>query len=89
MQTKIKNQIYSILQHQENAIRKTLSLGGYNFTFQTFHNGNSVTNKRLLNYFGNEKLYPNNFEIYPQINSVFPQSGSVTGGTLITIQGKA
>lgn len=61
--------------------------GAYNFTFNTLHNGNAVVNKRLNNYLTNEQLYPANFEIFPYISNVWPTSGSVYGGTLITIDG--
>lgn len=61
--------------------------GAYNYTYNIFHNGNSVVNKRYLNYLSNEDLYPVTYEIYPQIKSVTPQMGSVAGGTLLTITG--
>ena len=61
--------------------------GAYNYTFNIFHNGNSVVNKRYLNYLSNEDLFPTTYEVYPQINSVSPQAGSAAGGTLLTITG--
>jgi len=32
--------------------------GAYNFTFATLHNGNSVGNKKLLNFMNSQDLYP-------------------------------
>ena len=61
--------------------------GAYNYTFQTFHNGNAVPNKRLLSFMNSDKFYPNNYEIFPNIISVTPQAGSTGGGTLLTIRG--
>ena len=61
--------------------------GAYNYTYNIFHNGNSVVNKRYLNYLSNENLYPITYEIYPQISSISPKMGSVAGGTLLTITG--
>ena len=62
--------------------------GAYNFTYQTLENGKAVPRKELLNYLTNENLYPVTFEIYPQIRSVTPQTGSLSGGTLLTIKGR-
>jgi len=61
--------------------------GGYNFTYQVFHNGFSMTHKRNLNYMTNEDLIPVTYEVYPQIDNINPQMGSIEGGTLVTITG--
>ena len=61
--------------------------GAYNFTFTTLENGKSVADRVLQNFLTNENLHPVNFEIYPQIRSVEPQTGSLNGGTLVTIKG--
>lgn len=61
--------------------------GGYNFTFTTLHNGHSVSDKRLQNFLTNPLQYPVNFEVYPRIDSVTPQTGSIYGGTLVTVSG--
>ena len=61
--------------------------GAYNFTYNIFHNGNSVVNKQYQNFLANEDLSPVFYEVYPEIRSISPQAGPIQGGTLLTIKG--
>ena len=84
---RLKLKVISGMDGVYQVLPKAAIPGAYNLTYQTLENGKAVMSQYLLNYLTNEDLYPVTFEIYPQIRSVSPQTGSLTGGTLLTIKG--